>query len=146
VPEWLPERHLARYIVEVVEGLNLRALERAYGGRGSAAYHQALLLALLIHGYETGFYSSRTIKRATYNSLAFRNIACNRHPDHDTLATTALTSTEGHPILRWTPKHPATGGDEAIYQRKLQYSDHLLQGRTQTPSDLTPKERETVRA
>ena len=85
--EWLPEGHLARYVVEVVEGLDLSDLERAYAGKGSAAYHPAQLLSLLIYGYATGCYSSRKIGRATYDSLAFRYIACNRHPDHDTLAT-----------------------------------------------------------
>lgn len=87
VQEWLPEAHLARYVVDVVEGLNLSVLEGAYAGRGSDAYHPATLLALLIYGYATGVFSSRKIERATYDSLAFRYIACNRHPDHDTLAT-----------------------------------------------------------
>jgi len=86
VQEWLPEGHLARYVVEVVESLDLGDLERAYAGKGSAAYHPALLLSLLIYGYATGCYSSRKIEQATYDSLAFRYIACNRHPDHDTLA------------------------------------------------------------
>jgi transposase/IS5 family transposase len=87
VQEWLPEGHLARYVAEVVEGLDLSQMERAYGGRGSAAYHPATLLSLLIYGYATGCYSSRRIERATYDSLAFRYLACNRHPDHDTLST-----------------------------------------------------------
>jgi transposase len=87
VQEWLPESHLARYVVDVVEGLDLSALERVYAGRGSDAYHPALLLSLLIYGYATGTHSSRKIERATYDSLAFRFIACDRHPDHDTLAT-----------------------------------------------------------
>ncbi len=87
VQDWLPEGHLARYVVEVVEGLDLSALEQAYAGRGSLPYHPALLLSLLICGYATGCYSSRTIERATYDSLAFRFIAANGHPDHDTLAT-----------------------------------------------------------
>ena len=86
VQEWLPEAHLARYVVDVVEGLDLLVLERAYAGRGSDAYHPAMLLSLLIYGYATGTFSSRKIERATYDSLAFRYIACNRHPDHDTLA------------------------------------------------------------
>ena len=86
VQEWLPQGHLSRYVVEVVEGLELGDLERAYAGKGSAAYHPALLLSLLIYGYATGCFSSRKIERATYDSLAFRYIACNRHPDHDTLA------------------------------------------------------------
>ena len=87
VQDWLPKAHLARYVVDVVEGLDLLALERAYAGRGSEAYPPATLLSLLIYGYATGTFSSRKIERATYDSLAFRYIACNRHPDHDTLAT-----------------------------------------------------------
>jgi transposase len=87
VQEWLPEAHLARYVVEVIEGLDVSEMERAYGGRGSAAYHPAMLLALLVYGYATGCFSSRKIERATYDSLAFRFIAANRHPDHDTLAS-----------------------------------------------------------
>jgi transposase len=86
VQEWLPEAHLARYVVEVVEQLDLSVLERAYAGNGSTAYHPATLLSLLIYGYATATFSSRKIERATYDSLAFRFIACNRHPDHDTLA------------------------------------------------------------
>jgi len=87
VQEWLPEGHLARYVVDVVEGLDLSELERAYAGKGSVAYHPAMLLSLLIYGYATGTFSSRKIERATYDSLAFRYIACNLHPDHDTLAS-----------------------------------------------------------
>jgi transposase/IS5 family transposase len=77
---------LARFIVEVVDGLDLSRLERAYAGRGSAAYHPAQLLSLLVYGYATGVFSSRRIERATYDSVAFRYIAAGSHPDHDTLA------------------------------------------------------------
>ena len=87
VEEWLPEDHLARFIVEVVDGLDLIRLEKAYGGRGSAAYHPAQLLSLLVYGYATGVFSSRKIERATFDSVAFRFIAAGSHPDHDTLAT-----------------------------------------------------------
>jgi len=86
VQDWLPESHLARYVVDVIEGLDLLELERAYAGRGSDAYHPAMLLSLLIYGYATGTHSSRKIERATYDSLAFRFISCDQHPDHDTLA------------------------------------------------------------
>ncbi|SEI85627.1 Transposase domain, partial [Azotobacter beijerinckii] len=75
VQDWLPDSHLARYVVDVVEGLDLSELERAYSGRGSDAYHPAMLLSLLIYGYATGTHSSRKIERATYDSLAFRFIA-----------------------------------------------------------------------
>lgn len=86
IQEWLPEAHLARYVVEVVEQLGLSALERAYAGHGSYAYPPVLSLSLLIYGHATGTFSSRKIERATHDSLAFRCIACNLHPDHDTLA------------------------------------------------------------
>lgn len=87
VDEWLPEGHLARFIVEVIDGLDLSGLEKAYAGRGSAAYHPSVLLALLVYGYANGVFSSRKIERATYDSVAFRFIAAGTHPDHDTLAT-----------------------------------------------------------
>ncbi len=87
VDEWLPADHLARLVVEIVEQLNLAALTREYRGAGSAAYHPEMLLALLIYGYATGTFGSRRIEQATYDSLAFRYIAANSHPDHATLCT-----------------------------------------------------------
>jgi transposase len=86
VDEWLPERHLARFVIEVIEQLDLSALVEAYRGSGSASYHPSLLLGLLVYGYATGVFSSRKIERATYDSVAFRFIAANDHPDHDTIA------------------------------------------------------------
>ena len=87
VDEWLPERHLARFVVEVIDKLDLSGMTRAYRGSGSASYHPALLLGLLVYGYATGVFSSRKIERATHDSVAFRFIAANTHPDHHTLAT-----------------------------------------------------------
>jgi transposase len=86
VDEWLPERHLARFVVEVIEGLDLRAMVGSYRGSGSASYHPALLLGILVYGYATGVFSSRKLERATYDSVAVRFIAANEHPDHDTIA------------------------------------------------------------
>ncbi len=86
VDEWLPQRHLARFVVEVIDGLDLSELEKAYRGSGSASYHPAMLLGLLVYGYATKVFSSRSIERATYDSVAFRYIAGNEHPDHDTIA------------------------------------------------------------
>src|SRR6201995_5815619 len=85
--EWLPEQHLARFVVEVIDGLDLSAIVKSYRGSGSAGYHPALLLGLLVYGYTTGGFSSRKLERATYDSVAFRFIAANDHPDHDTIAT-----------------------------------------------------------
>jgi transposase len=87
VDEWLPERHLARFVVEVIERLDLSALVGSYRGSGSASYHPSVLLGLLVYGYATGVASSRKLERATYDSVAFRFIAANDHPDHDTIAT-----------------------------------------------------------
>src|SRR5438309_8109211 len=87
VDEWLPERHLARFVVEVIDGLDLRAMIGSYRGSGEAPYHPKLLLGLLVYGYATGVFSSRKLERASYDSVAFRFIAANEHPDHDTIAT-----------------------------------------------------------
>jgi transposase len=87
VDEWLPEKHLARFIVEVIDGLDLRAMSGDYRGSGSASYHPRMLLGILVYGYATGVFSSRKLERATYDSVAFRFIAANDHPDHDTIAT-----------------------------------------------------------
>lgn len=87
VDEWLPERHLARFVVEVIDGLDLKALSKSYRGCGSASYHPSLLLGILVYGYATGVFSSRKLERATYDSVAFRFVAANEHPDHDTIAT-----------------------------------------------------------
>ena len=87
VQDWLPEGHLARFVVEIVEQLDLRSLKASYAGRGLQPYNPAMLLALLFYGYSTGVFSSRKLERSTYDSVAFRFIAANRHPDHDTIAT-----------------------------------------------------------
>jgi transposase len=87
VDEWLPEQHLARFVVELIEQLDLSAMVKAYRGSGSASYHPSLLLGLLVYGYATGVFSSRKLERASYDSVAFRFIAANDHPDHDTLAS-----------------------------------------------------------
>ena len=86
VDEWLPQRHLARFVVEVIEGLDLRAMCGRYRGSGEASYHPRLLLGLIIYGYATGVFSSRKLERASHDSVAFRFIAANEHPDHDTIA------------------------------------------------------------
>ncbi|MBV6417038.1 MAG: IS1182 family transposase ISThsp16 [Steroidobacteraceae bacterium] len=86
VDEWLPQRHLARFVAEVIDGLDLSTLVKAYRGSGSASYHPAMLLGLLVYGYATRVFSSRAIERATYDSVAFRYLAGNEHPDHDTIA------------------------------------------------------------
>ena len=87
VDEWLPRKHLARFVVDVIDGMDLRAMSGRYRGSGSASYHPRMLLGILVYGYATGIFSSRKLERATYDSVAFRFIAANDHPDHDTIAT-----------------------------------------------------------
>ena len=87
VQDYLPEDHLARFIVDIVDKLDLNHLSMAYTGKGSKPYHPAQLVALLFYGYATGIYSSRKLEKATYDSIAFRYICANTNPDHDTIAT-----------------------------------------------------------
>jgi transposase len=86
VDEWLPEKHLARFVVDVIASLDLRAMTRCYRGSGEASYHPTVLLGILVYGYATGVFCSRKLERATYDSVAFRFIAANQNPDHDTIA------------------------------------------------------------
>jgi transposase len=87
--EWLPENHLARFIVDVTEQLDLSKIYASYGrrdGRGQVGYHPLLLTRLLLYGYAVGVASSRGIERKTYDDLAFRYLAADQHPDHDTIS------------------------------------------------------------
>jgi len=87
--DWLPEGHLARFVAEVVETLDLSAIYAKYeagDGRGLAAYDPRMMVRLLIYGYCRGVASSRRIERATYEDVAFRYLAADEHPDHDTIA------------------------------------------------------------
>ena len=65
VEDWLDQKHLARFIVDVVSKLDLHELKMAYSGGGSQAYHPEMLLALLFYGYATGVFSSRKLEQAT---------------------------------------------------------------------------------
>lgn len=88
VTDWLPEGHLAWFIVDVVEVLDLSAFYRSYrdDGRGGATYDPALMLAVLLYAYCTGERSSRRIERRLIEDVAYRVLAANLCPDHATLA------------------------------------------------------------
>jgi transposase len=86
---WLPEGHLALFVVDVVSELDLSAITRVYDAkdtRGRAGYHPAMMVALLVYAYCVGKPSSRRIERATYEDVAFRVLAGDQHPDHDCIA------------------------------------------------------------
>jgi transposase len=87
--DWLPEGHLARFLVDVVSALDLSAVFASYeekDGRGQAAYAPAMMVRVLLYGYATGVYSSRKLEAKTYDDVAFRYLSADTHPDHDTLA------------------------------------------------------------
>jgi transposase len=86
----LPEDHLARFLADVTNELELSRIYAAYersDGRGLSAYHPLLLTRLLLYGYSIGVTSSRAIERATHDNVAFRYLAADQHPDHDTIAS-----------------------------------------------------------
>lgn len=87
--DWLPATHLARFIGEVCEQLDLSEIYASYerrDGRGLAAYHPLMLTRLLLYAYCVGKPSSRQIEKATHDELAFRYLSADQHPDHDTIA------------------------------------------------------------
>jgi transposase len=88
--DWLPQHHLARFIVDVVNELDLSAIYGVYerkDSRGQLGYHPLLLVRLLLYGYAKGVTSSRRIEQATREDVAFRYLAANQHPDHDTISS-----------------------------------------------------------
>lgn len=87
--EWLRPDHLALYISDLVESLDLSGILKVYeegDGRGRPPYHPALMVKLLIYGYCTGKMSSRKLEQATYDDVPFRVLSGNQQPDHDSIA------------------------------------------------------------
>ena len=87
--DWLPDNHLARFLADVVNALDLDAIYSSYSekdGRGLSAYAPLMMVRVLLYGYATGVYSSRKIQAKTYDDVAFRFLSADEHPDHSTLA------------------------------------------------------------
>jgi transposase len=86
--EWLPDDHLAWFILATVEEMDLTGFYAAYrrDGHGRAAHDPAMMVALLLYGYATGRRSSRAIERACVDDVAVRVVAANQRPDHCTIA------------------------------------------------------------
>jgi transposase len=87
--DWLPDGHLARFLLDVVAALDLSAIYKSYqdkDGRGQAAYAPEMMVRLLLYGYAKGVYSSRKIQTRTFEDLAFRYLSGDQHPDHATIA------------------------------------------------------------
>lgn len=88
IADWLPEDHLAWFIIDAVEQIDLTPFLSSYrrDGRGGAAYHPAMMLALLVYSYACGELSSRKIEQACHTDVAFRVITGNQFPDHTAIA------------------------------------------------------------
>lgn len=87
--DWLPEGHLARFLVDVVNALNLGVIYASYDagdGRGMSADAPAMMVRVLLYGYATGVYRSRKIETRTYEDVGFRYLPADAHPDHATVA------------------------------------------------------------
>jgi len=85
--DWVPAGHLAHFILEAVEEMDLRQIKVNERGTGDPQYPPRMLLALLLYCYATGVFSSRRIERATCDSVPVRMICADTHPDHDTICT-----------------------------------------------------------
>src|SRR5712692_5594390 len=87
--QWLPEGHLALFVLDVVSQLDLTEILEVYesgDGRGQPPYHPVMMVTLLLYAYCTGKPSSRRIERATYEEVPYRVLAGDQHPDHDSIA------------------------------------------------------------
>src|SRR5271156_4161190 len=86
--DWLPEGHLARFVCETVDELDLVDFYRAYraDGHGRAAHDPQMMVGLLVYAYAVGVRSSRQIERRCWEDVAFRWITANQTPDHATIA------------------------------------------------------------
>jgi transposase len=87
--DWLPEGHLALFVSDVVDVLDLSAIFETYeqgDGRGMPPYHPTMMVKLLVYAYCVGKPSSRKIERATYDEVPYRVLSADQHPDHDSIA------------------------------------------------------------
>lgn len=86
--EWLPEDHLAWFVIDAVKQLDLAEFYGSYrdDGWGRAAHHPEMMVTLLVYAYSTGVMSSRRIEQACQSDIAFRVITANVQPDHTTIA------------------------------------------------------------
>lgn len=89
IADWLPEEHLALFISEIVNELDLKPIYKNYEketDRGQPPYHPAMMLKLLLYAYCTGKPSSRKIEKATWEDVAYRVLSADQHPDHDSIS------------------------------------------------------------
>jgi len=85
--DWVPSDHLAHFVIDAVEAIDLREVRVNSRGTGDAQYPPMMLLSLLVYSYATGTFGSRRIEQSTYDNVAVRLITGDTHPDHDTICT-----------------------------------------------------------
>jgi transposase len=85
--DWVPADHLAHFVIDAVEALDLRQVKVNTRGTGDAQYPPTMLLGLLIYSYATGTFGSRRMEQSTFENIAVRLITADTHPDHDTICT-----------------------------------------------------------
>ena len=83
--DWVPADHLAHFILDAVEELDLRQVKVNTRGTGDAQYPPTMMLGLLIYSYATGCFGSRRIEQSTFENIAVRLLTADTHPDHDTI-------------------------------------------------------------
>jgi transposase len=86
IDDYVPDNHLCKFIVRIVDKLDLSKIVSTYSGNGKEAYHPSLMFSLLIYAYSTGTFSSRAIELKTHTDLAYIYICCNTKPDHSTIS------------------------------------------------------------
>ena len=85
--DWVPEKHLARFVGDLVDGLDLSAIEDTYDEeRGYPPYNPRMMVKVLLYAYATGTYSSRRIEAKLEDSVAFRFLAASNQPDFRTIS------------------------------------------------------------
>ena len=86
--DWLPENHLTHFVSDVVDQLDLRAIESVYemDERGQPPYHPRMMTKILIYGYCVGVFSSRKIQKKLVEDVGFRMLAAGNEPDFRTIS------------------------------------------------------------
>ena len=115
--EWLPEKHLAWFVLDAVGELDLAAFHASYreDGWGRAAHDPAMMVGLFVYAYAIGARSSRAIERHCHDDVAFRVICANQAPDHAT-AWIRLGGRD-RPLAHHNSRSGAADGSESAYRR-----------------------------
>ena len=96
--EWLPEDHPVYLMLDILEELDVSAINRKYQGkdaRGTRPYVPKMMVGLLLYGYSVGIRSSRKLEKATYEDIPFRVLAAGNHPDHSRISEFCRKHLEG---------------------------------------------------